>query len=222
MNKTLTITTTLQPSSARHKGGSSSRDDVGNPFLFHLVHSQQTDSTDTEPIVEFVDETKKVIYEAATADSGLDDMEPDLESPVLSDQSQSLLREFSQSFISETPNGQDNPQRFLSREQTLPESPRLSEIASEALSLRGSVQPPETVSSSVGHARRRSPTDRFIARSGSFQELYYTTRSTFPIEDPVEAELYRHYVQSLAPWVSNTDTRSMHVTLTFGHLARLM
>ncbi|KAK3947549.1 hypothetical protein QBC32DRAFT_81609 [Pseudoneurospora amorphoporcata] len=153
--------------------------------------------------LEFVDETRKVIYEAATPDSGLDEIEPDLESPVLSDKS--LLRELSQPFLSETPNGRENPQRFLSREQTLPESPHPSEIASEALSLRGSVQPPETTSSSVGHGREHSPTDRFIARSGSYHQLYYSKNSAFPIKDPVEAELYRHYVQNLAHWLDLCD-----------------
>ncbi|KAK3402465.1 hypothetical protein B0T20DRAFT_446 [Sordaria brevicollis] len=161
--------------------------------------------------LEFVDETRKVIYEAATPDSGLDEIEPDLDSPILSDQS--MLREFSQPFASETPIDRENPSRLLSREHTLPESPRLSEIASEALSLRGSVQPPDTVSSSAGHGRGRSPTDRFIARSGSFQQLYYSTRSAFPIEDPVEAELYRHYVQSLAPWLDLCDPLRSFETL---------
>lgn len=170
--------------------------------------------------MEFVDETRKVIYEAATPDSGLDELEPDLESPVLSDQS--MLREFSQPFTSETPVDRENPQRFLSREHTLPESPRLSEIASDALSLRGSVQPPDTATTSVGHGRGRSPTDRFIARSGSYHQLYYSNRSAFPIEDPIEAELYRHYVQSLAPWVSNIYTPSKDTVLTFHCPARLV
>lgn len=170
--------------------------------------------------MEFVDETRKVIYEAATPDSGLDEIEPDLDSPVLSDQS--LLREFSQPFLSETPNGHGNPQHFLSREQPLPESPRLSEIASEALSLRGSVQPPETVSSSVGHGRGHSPTDRFIARSGSYHQLYYSKQSAFPIRDLVEADLYRHYVQNLAPWVSFASTGFMNTMLMFYLSARLM
>nr|CAD21260.1 related to ARCA protein [Neurospora crassa] len=153
--------------------------------------------------MEFVDETRKVIYEAATLDSGLDEVDPDIESPVLSDQS--LLQGFSQSSISETPNGQENPRRFPSRQQTLPESPRLSETASEALSPHGSVQLAETVSSSEGHARECSPTDRFIARAGTYHQLYYSKNSAFPIEDPVEAELYRHYVQSLAPWLDLCD-----------------
>ena len=170
--------------------------------------------------MEFVDETRKVIYEAATPDSGLDEIEPDLDSPVLSDQL--LLREFSQPFLSETPNGHGNPQQFLSREQTLPESPRLSEIASEALSLRGSVQPPETVSSSVGHAREHSPTDRFIARSGSYHQIYYSKNSAFPIKDEGEAELYRHYVQNLAPWVSSLVTGFMNFLLIFYLPARFM
>lgn len=162
--------------------------------------------------MEFVDETRKVIYEAATLDSGLDEVDPDIESPILSDQS--LLQGFSQSSISETPNGQENPRRFPSRQQTLPESPRPSETASEALSPHGSVQLPETVSSSEGHARECSPTDRFIARAGTYHQLYYSKNSAFPIEDPVEAELYRHYVQSLAPWVSNIYTCSMSTWLT--------
>lgn len=161
--------------------------------------------------MEFVDETRKVIYEAAALDSGLDEIDPDPESPILSDQS--LLQGFSQSSISETPNGQENTRRFPLQKQTLPESPRLSETASEALSPHRSVQLPETVSSSEGHARECSPTDRFIARAGSYHQLYYSKNSAFPIEDPVEAELYRHYVQSLAPWVSNIYTGSMSTLL---------
>lgn len=210
--KTLIILT-LQPNSVRHKSGSKSRDDVSTLFLFHFVHQQPTHITNTGSVVEFVDETRKVIYEAATPDSGLDEIEPDLESPILSEHS--LLREFSQPFLSEAPNGQENPRQFLSREQTLPESPRLSEIASEALSLRGSVQPPETASSAAGHARGRSPSDRFIPRPvpGSYHELYYSTDSAFPIKDREEADLYMHYVQSLAPWVSTIYIWSMNALL---------
>ncbi|KAK3360406.1 hypothetical protein B0T25DRAFT_565304 [Lasiosphaeria hispida] len=142
-----------------------------------------------DPLV-FIDETRTVVSDAASQDSGADDADVDFGSPCISEDSYPPDALLSAGVVSvSTPSvghGGSPTDRFIQREMMTPrndESP---------------VSPTE-----IGpHARVRAIPDpklRFL------MEQVYVNNPMWPLSDPTEAVLFRHFVQKLAIWLDLCD-----------------